>query len=141
VVVYLSREIATGYRRYSEALLFLGGGMVCWFCHWGWPKPVAEIYKRALQDLGGDWSPLHFGPAHIVWEDENFDSAQWCLDNFDWDIDYPKAQLAIVKRSLEELAALPQSAWDVEPADFDGNDPQNHPPSVEMEHCAYGRGG
>jgi hypothetical protein len=106
---------------------------ICWFCHWGWPKPVAEIYRRALKDLGGVWEPLHFGPSHIVWEDENFDCAQSCLDRFkEHDSSFTDAQLAIVRRSLEELAALPQSEWDVEPADYDGQHPENYPPLVEM---------
>lgn len=74
----------------------------------GWPKPVADIYQKALQALDGYESPLHYGPAHIVWDDENFDSAEWCLENFDkYKGDYSDADLAIVKKSLEELVALP----------------------------------
>jgi hypothetical protein len=48
---------------------------ICWFCYWGWPKPVADIYLKALAKLDGYDSPLHFGPAHIIWDDENFDRA------------------------------------------------------------------
>jgi hypothetical protein len=109
--------------------------MICWFCHWGWPKPIAEIYQRAVRDLNGDSGPLHFGPAHIVWEDENFDSARWCLDRFDdYRGDCTDSELAIVERSLVELNALPRSAWDVVPADYDGRHPENYPPTVEMVH-------
>lgn len=114
--------------------------MICWHCYWGWPKPVAEIYKKALAALNGDWFPLHFGPSHIVWEDENFDSAEWCLQHFDkYKGNYTKEDLAIVKRSLEELVALPKSDWDVEPKDYDGEHPEDYPPAVEMEFCACGR--
>lgn len=56
---------------------------ICWYCYWGWAKPVAEIYQRALNDLNGYESPLLDGPGHIVWSDENFDSAEWCLEHFD----------------------------------------------------------
>ena len=81
---------------------------ICWYCHWGWAKPVAEIYQEALKRLNGYASPLHFGPAHIVWEDENFDSAEWCLENFDnYKGDYTPEELEIVKWSLVELAKLP----------------------------------
>ena len=80
---------------------------MCWFCHWGWPEPIANIYLKAVADLreiDGNLSPLHFGPAHIVWEDCNFDCAQWCIDNFDeYRGDYTDAELAIVMRSLHEL--------------------------------------
>jgi hypothetical protein len=111
---------------------------ICWSCYWGWPRPVADIYKKAVKDLGGDSSPLHFGPSHIVWEDENFDSAVWCLENFEtYKGDYTDGELAIVKRSLEELAVLPEAIRDIVPEGYDGKDPALYPPSVEMEHCAY----
>src|SRR3990170_4665508 len=37
---------------------------ICWYCYWGWPKPVAEIYQSALRELAGDESPLHYGMGH-----------------------------------------------------------------------------
>lgn len=81
---------------------------ICWHCYGGWAEPVAEIYKGALKRLNGDGSPLHFGPAHIVWEDENFDSAEWCLEHFDeYQGDYTDDELSVVRWSLEELAKLP----------------------------------
>jgi hypothetical protein len=108
---------------------------VCWYCHWGWPVPVVKIYDRALSDLNGHWEPLHYGPGHIVWEDENFDCAQWCLDHFkQHDTRFTDSELAIVRRSLEELAALPREAWDIVPADYDGRHPENYPPSVQTVH-------
>lgn len=107
---------------------------ICWYCHWGWPKPVAEIYQRALRDLDGDDSPLQFGPAHIVWSDENFDSAEWCLENFEqYKGDYSEESLLVVRRSLEELAALPLEVRCAEPDDYDDEHPQMYPPPSGME--------
>jgi hypothetical protein len=82
----------------------------CWFCYWGWPKQIADIYDEAVELLG-DYLLLEYGPAHIVWGDENFDSAQWCLDHFeDYDRDYwerTQDELDIIKWSLIELLKLP----------------------------------
>lgn len=101
--------------------------MICWYCHWGWPKAVADIYLEALQTPNGDDAPLLYGPAHVVWSDENFDSAAWCLEHFDaYRGDHGEDELAIVRRSLEQLAALPESAWNVEPENY------LPPPNVEM---------
>lgn len=107
---------------------------ICWYCHWGWPKPVADIYHQAKAALDGDPYPLHFGPAHVVWEDENFDLAASCLETFDqYRGDYSDAELAVVRASLEQLAALPESAWNVEPDDYDGAHPENYPPAEGVE--------
>jgi hypothetical protein len=83
-----------------------------------WPEPVAAIYDRALM-VGGE-SAMLYGPAHIVWHDENFDtdSIQWCLDHFvEWCLDHfiehsrpdkhTAEQLVAVRQSLVELLALP----------------------------------
>ena len=103
--------------------------MICWYCHWGWPRQIADIYNKALQDLDGDDSPLHFGPAHIVWEDENFEMAQSCLDEFEkYRGDYTDEQLEIVKRSLRELLKLPVNITDCWPDEYDGEHPENYPP-------------
>ncbi|MFA5714370.1 MAG: hypothetical protein WC998_01345 [Candidatus Paceibacterota bacterium] len=109
---------------------------ICWYCHWGWSKPVAELYKKHANAFNGDFIPLHFGPAHIVWEDENFDteSIQWCLDNFDlYKGDYSENELAIVRQSLEEMLKLPEEIRCVEPDDYDHENPDKYPPKVEME--------
>jgi hypothetical protein len=107
---------------------------ICWNCFWGWPKPVYEIYKKALDKLDGDESLLHFGPAHIVWEDENFDSAEWCLENFEqYRGDYCDSDLEIVRESLIELSKIPVDQRDYEPEDYDGKNPANYPPPENIE--------
>jgi len=106
---------------------------ICWYCYWGWPKPVADIYLKALEKLNGYESPLHFGPAHVVWDDENFDSAQSCLNDFDKYTDgYTKEEMDIVRESLVELAALPESDYEIIPDDYDGEHPELFPPTVEV---------
>ena len=86
-----------------------------------WPKVIADIYRRAVWDLGGDDNPLLWGPAHVVWEDNNFDCAESCLRDFDEMVqrlnmrdDFNEDQLIIVHRTLEELAQLPMSIRDGE---------------------------
>lgn len=107
---------------------------ICWYCYWGWPKPVAEIYQKALKDLDGYEDPLQFGPGHIVWSDENFDSAEWCLEHFDeYKSDYSDEELVIVKRSLQELAILPENVRCVEPEDYDDEHPELYPPPSDVE--------
>lgn len=112
----------------------------CWYCHWGWAKPVAEIYKKALAKLNGDSSPLSFGPAHVVWADENWDFAESCLENYDkWVKEYNDDErfsdddLKVVRWSLEELVKIPLKDREIEPEDYDGKHPENYPPLVEVE--------
>lgn len=108
--------------------------MICWYCHWGWPAPVAEIFLKARDALGGDDSPLRYGPAHVVWDDENWDHAGWCLAHFEkYKGDYTDEELLIVRRSLEELAALPVENWDVVPDDYDGEHPEQFPPPPNVK--------
>jgi len=105
----------------------------CWWCYWGWPKPIHDIYTRALELLDGDIMPLNYGPAHIVWEDENWDCAQWCLDNFDkYPSDYSAEHLAIVRRSLEELLLVDEK-YKLEPEGYGGENPENFPPPSDWE--------
>ncbi len=107
---------------------------ICWYCYWGWPKAVAEIYQRALAKLDGYESPLRFSSGHIVWSDENFDSAEWCLEHFDeYKGDYSDAELAIVRQSLEELANLPMDMRCVEPENYDDEHPALFPPPNGIE--------
>lgn len=107
---------------------------ICWYCYWGWSKAVAKIYKTALAKLNGDSNPLLFGPAGIVWEEEKFDYAEWCLEDFGkCRGHYTDAELAIVKWSLEELIKLSLAERDIVPEDYDGIHPENYPPSVGVE--------
>ena len=106
---------------------------ICWYCYWGWPRPVADIYQDALNALRNDHTPLHFGPAHVVWEDENFDTAAIasCLASFEqcqWD--YTETELAIIRTSLLAMAALPSAVRDMCPDDYDGEHPEQFPPPV-----------
>ena len=107
---------------------------ICWYCHWGWYKPVAEIYNKAVVKLNGHAEPLHYGPSHVVWDDENFDSAEFCLENFDRYIgDYSNADLKIVRESLEELAKIPLDVRCPEPDNYDGEHPELYPPPKDIE--------
>lgn len=102
-------------------------GSVCWFCHWGWHPEVKKVYDKWTAIAG--YAAMHFGPAHIVWEDENFDSADWCLEHFDEHRgDHSDEELVAVKQSLIELNSLPME-WRVWPTDYDGKHPENYPPS------------
>ena len=104
---------------------------MCWYCHWGWPKPVADIYDKGVEM--SSWSAMHFGPGHIVWEDENFDSPEWCLENFEkYKRDYSDEELEGVRWSLEELAKLPLEIRDPQPDDYDDANPAKYPPPKGM---------
>lgn len=109
---------------------------MCWTCYWGAPKPVGEIYieaLRRLKEIDSNFIPLVGGPAHIVWDDFNFDSAEWCLENFDkYRGDYNDEELAIVRWSLEELAKIPEGERDGTPDMVDWEHPELYPPTVEM---------
>jgi len=116
---------------------------ICWHCYWGWTKKVQDIYDQALEQLGGNESPLHFGPAHIVWEDENWNSVDWCIENFDkYSKGFTKKEKEIVMWSLVELAKIPLNERDPEPQEYkelsdmdhDGEiDPADYPPPKEIE--------
>jgi len=108
--------------------------MICWDCYWGWPKAVADIYDRAAADLdAAGFDPEHeldYGPGHVVWADENWDCAAWCVTQIETPAfaDRDPRAMAIVRRSLEELDALPADVRDVTPEDYDGENPENFPP-------------
>ena len=107
--------------------------MICWFCHWGWPKLIADVYSKALAKLGGDAAPLRFGPAHVVWDDENFDLAQSCLDDFESNKgSFSDSDLRVVRRSLVELL-LVDDKYKEWPADYDGEHPEKFPPPADWE--------
>lgn len=114
--------------------------MYCWYCYWGWPEPVAEIFIRYKQLVGENalWSI-----AHIVWEDENFDteSIEHCLAEpyDDNNSNYPEQTDQCVKESLEELLAIPEEIRDPEAFLTNGwweNErkgmPEDYPPPAGM---------
>jgi hypothetical protein len=106
---------------------------VCYWCYWGWPKPIRDIYDDCVSRVGE--SPLLYGPGHVVWADENWNSAQWCLDHFDEHVgDGDEAELAVARESLERLVALPDE-FKTEPNGFDADehDPADFPPPEPWE--------
>lgn len=100
---------------------------ICWYCYWGWPKEIYDIYIQAVEKLNGNKDPLHFGPSHIVWEDENWDHAQFCLDNFKYNERYSNHDLEIVRWSLQELLKV-DSKFKSCPEGYDDEYPENFPP-------------
>lgn len=80
----------------------------CPFCYYGWPKPIVDIYRK-YAPIAGE-SAMHYGAAHIVWDDENFgrEPIQWCLDNFEKykRDDCTDAENEAVRESLKELLLL-----------------------------------
>jgi len=110
--------------------------IICWYCYWGWPRAVRDLYDEAVRDLGGDDFALEFGPAHVVWADENFDTASidGCLERCAaGDARFTPAELAVVRHSLERLRELPEAVRCPAPADYDGVHPENYPPPARME--------
>jgi hypothetical protein len=116
---------------------------VCWYCRWGWPKAVADIYDRH-----GNAGDLDWGPAHVVWADENFDDdvIRACLRECDeWDArpepgdgDNTDHYLSAVARaSLIELLAVPESVRiprpDYDESPHDGRSVEDFPPPPEIE--------
>lgn len=80
-------------------------------------------------------SALEYGPAHVVWADENWDCAEWCLkkcDDPEWS-DFPPLVLEIIRRSLRELIALPKEIREPCPEDYDDEFPENFPPPAGIE--------
>ena len=111
---------------------------VCYWCFWGWPKPIADVYNDALKklqaisDQHGE-QDLEYGPAHIVWNEENWDddSVQFCIDACDnvAYADIEPAVLAIVRASLVDLKSVPV-VFRVEPDGYENDDdhPERYPP-------------
>lgn len=131
--------------------------MTCYWCYWGWPKPIRDIYDDCVKRAGD--SAMKYGPAHIVWADENWDSAKWCLDHFDewvrdwnhekhhagqlavdhkpvvreWSLNrYTNEQLAVVRESLERLIDVPDQ-FKHEPEGYDDENPGDFPPPPSWE--------
>lgn len=120
--------------------------MICWYCHWGWAKPIADIFLKAKEALGGNDELLIYGVGHIIWADENFSLAHVnkCLSDWpDWvdstrDLnksgikDVSLGECLIVRYALQQLADIIESIPEVEPEDYDGEHPENYPPLGEV---------
>lgn len=107
---------------------------MCWYCTYGWPESVADIYDKYAPIAG---AAMHWGPSHVVWEDENFgdDNVKWCLAECKLrkpeDLDrFSEAELASVQASLEEMLAIPESVR--HPAPEDEETPP--PPGLRLRH-------
>ena len=116
---------------------------ICWYCHWGWPKKIYDIYKkyssmRACPDLD-------FGPGHIVWSDENFDDASIkycinaCSNSKGYYNDYTEKGLSLIKESLIELLNIPENERCVEPDNYDDEHPEKYPPPKHIEMHLWDR--
>lgn len=101
---------------------------ICWHCHWGWSPEVKAIYQRGIDAAG--YLSMHYGPAHIVWEDENFETShiQWCIDHAsEYRNNLTDEQFKAVVDSLKELLTVPEPLR-LEPEDYDDEHPENFPP-------------
>lgn len=109
-------------------------GHSCWYCFWGWATPVAEIYLESKALLHGDDSALQFGPAHVVWSDENWGTStiELCLKECENHTDLDPKDLLIVKNSLIRLLEIPEEVRECEPKDYDGINPGNYPPKTDI---------
>lgn len=107
---------------------------LCWYCYWGWAEPVAALKDRAIEELGE--TVVESGPAHIVFADENFsdDSIQWCIsecDNPSHKYHLEAFEIARLRHYLTELLLIPEHIRCCEPKDYDGEHPENFPPTIK----------
>jgi hypothetical protein len=113
--------------------------MICWYCHWGWPKRIADIYAESiarLKTIGETSEALSFSDAHVVWADENFHSAEFCLEELDKNKnEYSQELYDILRWGLQELIKLPPELLDVWPEEYDSSDdkPEDYPPPANVE--------
>lgn len=107
----------------------------CWYCYWGWPKQVYDIGKKHEDRLAD--SELAYGPGHVVWSDENFDTAiiEACIrDAEEYRGDLSDAEFSIHVESLRELLTVPEEIRCCEPEAYDGEgDTSLVPPPVGIE--------
>lgn len=107
--------------------------MICWYCYWGWPQQVVEVYRKWLVELG--YGTLHFGPAHVVWEDENFETGiiQSCIDSAEEHRqDLTDEELNSVIGSLRELLLVPEAIRCCKPKGYNGLRPEDFPPPAGL---------
>ncbi len=107
----------------------------CWYCHWGWAKQVFDIGKKHETRLRD--SELAFGPGHVVWSDENFDTSiiEACIREAEEHRgDLSDAELAIHVEALKELLTVPEEIRNCEPEGYDGEgDTSLFPPAAGIE--------
>lgn len=112
---------------------------MCWYCYWGWPKPVADVYDKHLAAVDGVEDVLHYGPAHIVWADENFqdDNIDYCIEQCDKPEKYAgrlsPEEIWVVRQSLLALKAIPIEIRCPPGCENDNDDAPKYPPPVGME--------
>jgi hypothetical protein len=130
---------------------------ICWYCHWGWPAVVREIHDRyaAMCIHGADG--LHYGPSHVVWDDENFTdhtiigciegAAEHHQEFIGTDTDFgalagrgeseefwnPVQDFLMAVMSLLELLQVPEAIRCCEPEDYDLERPENYPPPPNLD--------
>ena len=107
---------------------------ICWYCHWGWPEQVAEIYRLGVER--SSYVSMHYGPGHVVWDDENFETVHinWFIENAQGNRgDLSDGELAVVIESLTALLAVPEDIRCCEPADYDEENPDNYPPPGNLQ--------
>jgi len=113
----------------------------CWYCHWGWPAQVANIFWRYEPDAGT--IGMMEGPATVVWGDENFtDHAidyclQQCRDKVVKEHWTPET-IQLIRRSLEDLRKFPEHIRCCEPVAYEGKRPQDFPPPNGIEMLKVG---
>lgn len=97
---------------------------MCWYCQYGWPKPVADIFNRYALMVHED--VLECGPAHIVWGDNNFEThdIEWCLETHRFNRSAKAHELSeferdAVRKSLIELLEVPESVRCPKEAELD----------------------
>lgn len=111
---------------------------MCWYCYWGWPKQLADIYECYC-----DACDLDYGIGHICWADCNFEThhVEWCLKETrpaNWKERYggrADQEWDDQRAALEELLAVPEEIRCPIPDDVDGdpsNDPESFPPPSHL---------
>ena len=107
---------------------------ICWYCHWGWAKPVRDIYDTYSLLVTDADTVLDYGIGHIVWADENFDThnIEWCIKHaYDLsDLPIKKEEhssfnrmtgtdLMLSMQALKELLLIPEEIRDCIPEEYD----------------------
>lgn len=109
---------------------------LCWYCHWGWAKQVFDIGKKYESQLRD--SELSYGPGHIVWADENFETSSilWCIQKAEseGDADLSDHDFPLHLQALRELLTVPEEIRCCEPEGYGEDcDPRLFPPPAGIE--------